>query len=261
MGFRDWLAGLISPSVKYEQMASEVSEGRSRLPAEQKSYSTPDVTPSHQQGRPVWKDWDGKKAIEQGYEGWVFACVKAIATAVGSAQWVSKQGESLKSSEPNPSAPIGQLINGMNPDVTTGDMFELVTSHMYLTGNAIWTLVQVGGVPAEIWPQLPTHTTPVVGEDKLISRYDYDDGTVDRSFDAEETVHFMFPDPQNFRWGMGKLEAAARPFDTDAEAADWQKVSLQNRAVTDGVFSFDKPLTQEQWDQARKRVKEQHQGA
>src|SRR5690606_38137582 len=45
------------------------------------------------------------------------------------------------------------------------------------------------------------------------------------------------------------------------EAVRWNKVSLQNRAVADGVFTFEHPLTMDQWEEARKQVREQHQGA
>ena len=73
-------------------------------------------------------------------------------------------------------------------------------------------------------------------------------------------MHNKFNDPGNPYWGLAPLQAGARAVDIDVEAVKFQKVGLQNRAITDGIFTFEHPLTQDQWDEARAMVREQHYG-
>jgi SPP1 gp7 family putative phage head morphogenesis protein len=69
-------------------------------------------------------------------------------------------------------------------------------------------------------------------------------------------IHFMQSDPGNPYWGIGDLKAAGRTIDADNEAQDTQKVSMQNRGVPSGVFQFDETLTNEQYDDTVRRVRD-----
>jgi len=71
-------------------------------------------------------------------------------------------------------------------------------------------------------------------------------------------VHFTNPD--SLYYGMSPLEAAGKAVDVDNAAAAWQKISMQNRGVPDGIFSFDGDLSLEQWEDARTMVREQYSG-
>jgi SPP1 gp7 family putative phage head morphogenesis protein len=72
----------------------------------------------------------------------------------------------------------------------------------------------------------------------------------------EKFIHFMQMDPGNPYWGTSPLMAAARTIDCDNEAQDTQKVSMQNRGTPSGVFAHDADMTAEQFEEARRRVRE-----
>ena len=57
---------------------------------------------------------------------------------------------------------------------------------------------------------------------------------------------------------MGDLYAAARTVDTDNEAQDTQKVSMQNRGMPSGIFSPEEAMTEPQFKEAERVMKERY---
>ena len=232
-------------------------------PPEQKSVTTGQILPRWQDGRPMWSEWSTDKAIRDGFKAstWVYACVYRLMKAAASVPWkVSrqvKQGEW----EVVPNHPLQLLLEQPNPFMSGQDLIERMTAHLYLGGNGLWTKVRAGGVVAELWPIGPEGIRPVPSRTDFIKQYEYQQGDGKHIIKPEDIVHVMFVDPGNPYWGLSPLQAGARTVDTDIEAVKWNKVALQNRAITDGVFSFKEPLTKDQWEEARKQVREQHQGA
>lgn len=219
---------------------------------------------SSQSGRAIWNDWSTENAIKHGLKAsvWVYASCRKLAAAVSSVPWHVERRIDEETWEREPGHPIELLLKDANPYMSGQDLMERLTYHLNLGGNGIWHMVMARGVPVELWPLPPDRTKPVPHPTEWISRYEYTDGDGRRrNIDPKEILHFQFVDPSNPYWGLSPLKAAARIVDTDVEAVRWNKVSLQNRAITDGVFSFEQPLTPEQWAEARRQVREQHQGA
>lgn len=219
------------------------------------------LIPSWQNRKPIWSDWSTENAIRNGFKAsvWVYRCCQLKARAVSQVPWIVEelQGRDWVRVEGHP---IEILLSEANPYMSGQDLFECLTYHLHLSGNGLWHMVLVQGMPVELWPLMPDRIKPVPDQMNWISKYEYKIGTDKRDLQPNEVLHFMFLDPGNPYWGIGPLQAAARVVDTDNEAVNWQKVSLQNRAVADGVFSFEQPLTSEQWKEARQQVREQHQG-
>ena len=212
-------------------------------------------------GHPVWTDWRTDTAVEHGLRASavVYACVRKLATAAASVPWRVEQRSGDKW-EPIPNHPIEMLMAHPNPFMARQDLIERLTQHLNLGGNGIWHLVVRDGLPVEIWPLAPDRTKPVPAPRKYISHYEYDIGAGDvRKLTAKEVIHFQFSDPNNPYWGMSPLQAVSRVVDTDVEAVTWNKVSLQNRAVPDGVFMVNAPnATNQQWQEARDQVRRRY---
>jgi len=120
-------------------------------------------------------------------------------------------------------------------------------------------MVMRDGMPVELWPLMPDRVRPVPAPRKYISHYEYDLGDGVKKLKANEIIHFQFADPGNPYWGLSPLQAVARVVDTDVEAVTWNKVSLQNRAVPDGVFMINAPnATHQQWIEARDQVRRRY---
>lgn len=229
---------------------------------EKKSVTPMMTLPSSANNKPIWKDWSTENAVTSGYKAstWVYSCVSRIAKTAASVPWkVYRQTD--EGLEEVPNHPLELLLQKPNPYMSGQDMFERLVGHLYLGGNGILSKVRVNNIVAELWPVMPDGISPIPSKENFIAGYVYKRNGMTYDIPAEDILHFMFIDPSNMYWGLAPLQAVARSVDTDGEMLDWQKVSLQNRAIADGVFSFKQPLTKQQWEDARAMVRDQHQGS
>jgi len=67
----------------------------------------------------------------------------------------------------------------------------------------------------------------------------------------------MYSGPGSVYYGLSPLQAAAQSVDVDQEAANFQKVTLQNHGMPPGVFEGPADLTQSQYEQGIKWIDEQ----
>jgi len=225
----------------------------------------------NQNFNPVWKDWNTGTAIREGFKAsvYVYAGIYRIMKSAASVPWVvkepSKDEESKEEYDVVKGHPLTLLMQKPNPFMSGQDLVERITSHLYLGGNAILYKNKIRregqDITAELWPIMPDTIEPIPDKVNFIKSYKYVSGGITKEIDPANIIHIMFIDPGNLYWGMSPLQAAGRIIDTDVEATKWNKVALQNRAVTDGVFSFDHYITKEQWTAAREMVREQHQGS
>lgn len=230
---------------------------------EQKQLTPMDTLPAWKSNRPVWKDWDTDNAIRCGFKAstWVYSCINRIAKTAASVPWKVYRRSADGELEEVPNHPLEQLLRGPNPFMSGQDLMERLVHHLYLGGNSLLSKVRVNNIVAELWTLNPSQITPIPTQTEFIAAYEYRaNGQVQR-IPPGDILHIMFIDPSNVYWGMAPLQAVARAVDTDVELLDFQKVSLQNRAISDGVFSFKHPLTKTQWEEARQMIKDQHMGA
>jgi HK97 family phage portal protein len=229
---------------------------------ETKSITPMQSLPTSMNNKPIWKDWSTDNAVTHGYKAstWVYSCISRIAKTAASVPWRVYR-ETEEGLEEIPNHPLEILLKKPNPFMSGQDLFERLVGHLYLGGNGILSKVRVNNIVAELWPVMPDSISPIPSRNDYIAGYEYRAKGVTYTIKPEDILHFMFIDPSNFYWGLAPLQAVARSVDTDTEMLDWQKVSLQNRAITDGVFSFKQPLTKTQWDEARAMIREQHMGA
>lgn len=209
---------------------------------------------------PLFREWSTEQAIKEGLKQsvWVYACINKISRSVSSVDWIveEKTGDEWERVE---SHPVEQLLKNPNenPIFNGNKLFELEVNHRQLGGNAIWHKVMYNGVPVELWPIKPDRIYPLVNEDGTIDNYEYrPEGTAKRKLiPAEEIVHFMFVDPNNFYWGLSPLQAAGRVVDTDVEAIKHNKSTLDNSVIPSGVFSFkSEQMSPEQYAEIREEL-------
>lgn len=227
------------------------------------------LIPSYQSGRAVYSDWTIENAITSGLKAsnWVYACISKKADAVASVPWYV---EELKGEEwmRVKNHPLEILLQKANPFMSGQNLFERLIYHLDLGGNGLWYVNLVGQgkelKPYEIYPLHPDKIKPVPDRYGYIQYYEYKiDAGISEKLDPKQVVHFMYPDPASLFWGMSPLQAVARSVDTDNEAVDWNKASLQNRAVTSGVFTTppDVIVSQEQYDTLKEQIWAQHVGS
>ena len=213
--------------------------------------------------QPIWTDWSTGRAIKEGLKAsvWVYASIKAIMDAASSVPLITQElnadGEWEKIDHP-----ITTLLRYANPITTGKTMSKLTTNYLNLGGNCLYHLIKVSNQPVEMWPLHPDLIKPIVLKDGTIAEYVYRrNGGQEYKIPAADILHIMFPDPDNPYWGLSPLQSAAKAVDTDIEAATWNKVALNNRAVTDGAFVHEATMSLDQWADAKEMVEQQHKGS
>lgn len=207
---------------------------------------------------PAWTNWDTEAAINEGYKAsaWVYACVKRRADSLSSVPLVVevKQGKEWVR---QPDHPLQRLLDDPNPDMDRAELLRLAMCHLDLGGNSFWIKVRAStNVVVELWPVLPNLLDVIPGDTQLIQGYKVKNGG--HIYPSQDITHLAYTNPSSLYLGQSPLMAAAKAVDVDNAAGAWQKVSLQNRGVPDGLFTIDAELTEDQWQEARKQVREEY---
>lgn len=223
-----------------------------------KSFRPGEILSTGSAGKAILSDWSTERGIREGYASsqWVYAAVRRISQAAASVPWVASVS-TPEGEEDRPEHPLTRLMSRPNSHISGHDMIERIVCHLYLGGNAILSKIRYRGVIDEIWPIMPDRVKPIPDARTFISGYEVTNASGRRMIEKSRDIcHLMFVDPGSDYWGMAPLRAAAMSVDTDVEAVRWNRIALQNRAVTDGVLSTDQSLTDEQYE----RLAEQIQG-
>lgn len=214
---------------------------------------------------PKWSKWTAETAVNEGYKAslWAYAAINKKAKAAASVPWYVYRRDAQGDWEQVKNHPLQQLIDSPNPFTSRNNMIERLIIQLDLAGNSIFKMVKVGGIPVELWSIGPDGVKPNPDPAEFIKNYTFENKakTFKQDIPADEILHVMYIDPSNPFWGIAPLQVAARTVDTDIEAVNWNKVALQNRAVTDGVFSTETPLSPTQFAELRQQIRTQHQGA
>lgn len=188
-------------------------------------------------GLPTWTDLTIEKAVKEGYKksGWVYKSIRLISSSFSSVPWVVYSPDG----EPIAEHPISMLMANPNPTMSRQKLMELLCSWLQLCGNAYLLPVKGTTGTGELWPVSPDRLYPMASSNptEWVKGYSLDK-SLTATYKPEEVIHFLFPDPAIPIIGVGPLQAASKAVDVDVEQQDWQKASLQNRGVLDGIFSF-----------------------
>jgi HK97 family phage portal protein len=205
---------------------------------------------------PIYSDMTVARATRQGYKisVYVYRAIRTIVQAGSAIPWVALD----KNGVVNDKHPFMDLVRHPNPEFAWQDIMEFLIAHLELCGNALWQPLMVGGIPREIWPAYPDLISPIPSDipGQWLKGWQVTSTQGQWVAPPEQFVHFMQMDPGNPYWGTSPLMAAAKTIDTDNEAQDTQKVSMQNRGTPSGVFAHDTDMTAEQFEEARRRVRE-----
>ena len=221
--------------------------------------------PLYMDKHPVYTDWNVEKAIKEGYKAhiYVYACIRLLSRQASSVPWVvwkKQRGSNSKKWVEQPEHQLSLLMAKPNEFHSGQDLMESLTIYLNVGGEAPWFVVEVRGMPVEIWPMQPQYFQPVPSKENYIERYEYTVNGKPYPYPPETILFHKFFDPANPYRGLAPLKAAARIVDTDNEAIDWNKVAMQNRTISDVVFSSQNPMDEDQWSLAVRMVKERYSG-
>jgi HK97 family phage portal protein len=211
-----------------------------------------------------WSDFDAETASREGYKASpaVYSVIKKRADAVASVPLVVEQrrGDAWEPVADN--HPLQALLDNPNPDLDRSEVMRLLVTHLDLAGNAYWLKTRIGnGRVAELWPMLPAFVSVKPGRDRLIQGYEYRQHGLKTNYPAQDVMHAAYTNPDSLYLGQSPLQAAGKAVDVDNSAAAWQKISMQNRGVPDGMFTFDGDMTPDDYAQAQKVISEMAEGS
>jgi len=198
------------------------------------------------------------KSVKEGYKisVWVYRATRTIIQAASAIPWIVVD----KNDEPIWGHPLEQVFKNPNPEFSGQDLIEILIAHLELVGNALWQPIIVGNRIKEIWPVMPDLVRPIPSDvrGEWLKGWQVTIDGKQEILPPHQFIHFMQVDPGNPYWGISPLMAAARTVDTDNEAQDTQKISMQNRGLADVAFVHEAPLTTEQFEEARRQVREKY---
>lgn len=186
-----------------------------------------------------------EKAVKDGYQSdvYVYRCVKIIADAIKSVRFIVVNNDTQ---EPQLKHPVQAVLDMPNKELSGQTIKTILTQHLQLAGNAFFQKVMVGNKVVELWPiqpdKLETHTSDVPGQ--LVKIYRMNDGS--RTYQPDEIIHFKMPNPSNPLKGISPLMAASKKVDISNEQNLWNYSSFKNRAIPDGIITYEMDYTPDQ---------------
>lgn len=254
--FRSQLALRLLPEKHFQDMVK-------------KSVTFKDQLPPYTSNQPIYKEYDAATALEQGlkasyvaWKGLMFICKN-----VGSIPWFMERKTAGGKWVRWPNSPGEQLIENPNQFQSRQDLMQRWIMHLYMAGNGLVNKVRGSnrkGPPIELWTVEPDGVFPRIDSIDYIKYYEYRAGLArygggnGKVIEVTDMMHIMFPDPQKPWWGLGPFQVMQKLLQVHGDQVDWWKVSFQNRAVPDGVFSVQSPsITDDQYTSIRTRLREQ----
>lgn len=216
------------------------------------------------------------EALVNRYSGFVYRCASQNANTLASipmrlyvkgktARFPSKvlEPRSIKSLELALGKALGEVSEvlehpmlatlGDANNVMTGRELSLLT-HLYneLTGNAYWYIERGNlGIPTAIWPLMSQYVRIVPDEKLFVSGYLYGKSTAkQQAYDAEEVLHFLYPNPKDYFYGLSPLEAVVGDVDLATAQMEHEQALYDNQARPDFVIKVNQTMPEE----SRKRL-------
>lgn len=212
---------------------------------------------------PLWTSPSYIALAREGYQQnpYVYACVRLIATACGGIPWLlyERTREGLKELEDHP---LLSIMNAPNPTSSGSEFIQEVVSYLLISGNAYVQAIYLNERPRELWALRPDAIEVVPGNtmgEVRGYRYNVQGGPVMLS--PQQVLHLKLFSPLDSLYGMSPLLAAARSVDQNNEARAWNVALLQNSCRPPGALVSQNQLTDTQFEQLKKELKEQYQGA
>ncbi len=196
------------------------------------------------------------------YTYWTFACIRVIAENVAEVgmglYYLKADGTEEKIGEHI----LLDLLSQVNPWMTEFELRELTQIHLELAGESWWGLERNGlGMPAEIWPLIPSCVYVNPDKENFIGRIDYRvPGASPVSYAPDEVIQFKYMHPTNLYRGWSPTRAAAMPLDVHQFAMEWVRDFFFNDATPGGVLTTEQALQQTDADRIRGQWQEAHKG-
>lgn len=203
-----------------------------------------------------------EEEYNKAYRGVVYACVNAIADFFAHVDIHLVQKKPDGTRVIIDTHPAMQLLNKVNPVMSSTDLKRETMSFLEINGNHFWYIVRsASGTPVELWPLDPSRITINKGTLRPIDGYTYRNAKGENvSFKFEEVLQFKRFNPKDQYRGMGTIEAAALQIDIDTYSAEWNRNFFFNSARPDTVLKTDAKLDKDVFERVKKQWNQEYGG-
>lgn len=211
-----------------------------------------------------WSQYKTHEMLVEGYEGnaWVFSCIRKKMQAAGSVPLILQEKGDDGYETVGADHPIKSLMANPCPGFSGSQLIKTIIGQLEIQGQFFGKVVRGGRggkVPLEIWP-LAIGSTSVLEKNNRLVGYKYDRDGYSDTLGVDEVLHIKYTHPDTKFKGMAPMIAGGKAIDIDNEASSWQKISMQNRGIPDGVFTMEGDVGVDEWESAKDQVREQYQG-
>ena len=192
--------------------------------------------------QPYWTTQKDKQFITEAYNKvvWVYSCVMQISSATSSVPWLLyRKGRSGRMLEIE-SHPILEMLNNKANSFMSGrDFVDLWATYLAIEGKFYAEYINPA-MPTQMVPLYPHYMKPIPSKEQFVSGYQYD-MYKPIFYTREEVLWSKFNDPLEIYEGLSPIRALSRTIDTENEAVNWNKSTLQNSGVPAGIFTIQNP--------------------
>ncbi|MCK5017568.1 MAG: phage portal protein, partial [Candidatus Peribacteraceae bacterium] len=238
------------------------------------------------------------ESLMKRYKDWVYVCATKNAEAVAQVplrlyvvtrngerkpkEWVQRKALNKKQSEyiwKNASTekyvrkaveieevidhPFLDLWYEPNPHTAGFSFRQLITTDQELVGDSYVYVYkdEVLGIPKELWRLPPQWTCVVPGQKEFIKGYLYGRTRDKRiSFDPDEIVHFLYPNPRDQYYGMSPVEGSMSAVDIDDAMSKYDLTVMDNQGRPDFIVSYKGKLNPAKIEKLQKEWGRLHKG-
>jgi HK97 family phage portal protein len=193
-------------------------------------------------GKPIWTINKDEDYIREAYNKivWVYSCVSLIASCVSSVDWCLYRKNNNNTFEIT-DHPILNLVNTKaNPFTSSKDFFDIWSTYLALQGK-FYAKYNSNVYPTSLEFLYPHYTKPIPNLNEFVQGFEYSIGGKVYTYESDIILWSKFFDPLDAYNGLSPLKSMSRTIDTENEAVDWNKSTLQNQAVPPGAFKIQNP--------------------
>lgn len=211
-----------------------------------------------------WRNPGQDRNFLKKYNGYVYACVSAIAEDVAMIDFEVYRKLQDGSLQDVPNHPLLKILDNPNPLMSKYQLIEMTQTHIELTGEAFWysEIGEVTGKPKSFYLLPPDRMSVAVdttAELPTIAGYVFEkENGTKVPLDPNEVTHFKTPNPWNQFRGYGTVEAAMLYIQTEKFGSEFTRNYIYNNAMPAGIVSVKGSIDKPAFDEVKRQWKQEY---
>lgn len=218
-------------------------------------------------GLAFWSNWTtpGKERdFLRKYQGYVYACISAIAEDVAMIQFQVFRKLQDGSLVETPTHSLLKTLDNPNPLMSKYQLLEMTQTHIELTGESFWysEIGEQTGKPKSFYILPPDRMNVAIdttGQLPRIAGYVFNKENGQKvPLEPQEITHFKMPNPWDAFRGYGTVEAALLYIQTERFGSEFTRNYIYNNAMPAGIVSVKGNIDKPQFDEVKRQWKQEY---